>query len=316
MFSNQVQQRVRGLVAGIGTSIITNPDLLETKLADLAANNPDDVKLIVSAARSGIPEEIASAAQEHRAEMVQQAAAWMASETGASPEAAKWAVETWAKALEGVNIAPQPAAPQPTVLSPPPLTPSGPAYGAGVPPAPWDTPRAPQQGSWGAPPGAGPGQGPGYGAPPPGAWPPPPGYPGSYGSQNSWANTSGTQGAMPPQIAKLKWNWGAFGVSFWWLIFHGWWPLALGLIALNAGIGFLPGGYWVRLCVAYGVQIVLGLLGNRLAWQNRSYESIEHFFDVERVWMVWGITLSILSLTATIGILFLLGVFAHTIAGR
>jgi hypothetical protein len=121
---------------------------------------------------------------------------------------------------------------------------------------------------------------------------------------------------MPPQIAKLKWNWGAFGVSFWWLIFHGWWPLALGLIALNAGIGFLPGGYWVRLCVAYGVQIVLGLLGNRLAWQNRSYESIEHFFDVERVWMVWGITLSILSLTATIGILFLLGVFAHTIAGR
>ena len=302
MYSNQVRQRVRGLVAGLGPSIISNPDQLEAKLADLAPDNPEDVKAIVAAARGGVAEEIAAAAPEHRAEMVEQAAAWMASETALPGDLSRWAVETWNEALQGVQMAPPALAqqPQPNAApigapagGPPPApwdAPRSPA--GGPPPAPWDTPRAPQPppgGSWQ-------GQG-GYGAPPPGAWPP---SPQGYYPGQSWTNTSGTDGPVPPEIAKLKWNWGAFGVSFFWLIFHGLWPLAVGItvaiVVLNFLFVFLPISLWMHVVVimamAYAIQIALGFLGNKLAWQHRSYDSVQHFFAVEKVWMVWGIILA------------------------
>ncbi|HEX5324722.1 MAG TPA: hypothetical protein VFW40_13115 [Capsulimonadaceae bacterium] len=207
MFNNQVRQRVRGLVAGIGPSIATNPDLVETKLADLAADNAEDVRLIVSAARAGIPEELATAPQEHRAELVEQASSWMAGETGASQEAARWAVESWAAALEGVQIAPPPqpaAAPIPTSAAPAPDAQPAPAFAATAPPAPWDTPRAPQAAGapWGvaqpgvyAPPA---GLQPGYGAAP--GYPANPTDPRSYSRQMTQPATTTSPGRLVAAI--------------------------------------------------------------------------------------------------------------------
>lgn len=320
MFNNQVRQRVRGLVAGLGPSIVANPDQIEAKLADLASSSPDEVRAIVAAARGGVAEEIAAAPAEHRADMTEQASAWMASETGLPADLSRWAVESWEEALQGVQIAPSAPAPAAPASSlpvgaaqgaapwPPPAgySPAG-APAGGAPPAPWDTPRAPQppQGApWGAPPPpGGQWQGQPYGAPPTGAWPP---SPQGYAGGQSWANNSGTEGPLPPQIAQLKWNWGAFGVSFWWLIFHGLWPLAVGWVALSAAVYFLPGGIPVHLGVIYAVQIALGLLGNKLAWQHRSYENIDHFFAVERVWMVWAVVLTIISTLWLVGELVIL----------
>lgn len=76
----------------------------------------------------------------------------------------------------------------------------------------------------------------------PGVWPPPPTSM-AFG-QGEELNTSGTNGPLPPEIARLKWNWGAFLLAFLWSVNHkikwGWGILVLSLLGhAPSGIGII-----------------------------------------------------------------------------
>ena len=82
------------------------------------------------------------------------------------------------------------------------------------------------------------------------------------------ANTSGTGGPVPDEIK--GWNWGAF-----------WWSCIWG-IAHNVWISLLV------FCLPIVWQIVLGIKGNKWAWQYRQFDSIEQFKQTQAVWAKWG----------------------------
>jgi len=103
-------------------------------------------------------------------------------------------------------------------------------------------------------------------------------------------NTSGTLGPVPEEIK--GWNWGAFWLNWIWAIGNQVW---VGLLALVIGII---------------MAIILGVKGNEWAWQNRRFESVEQFKQVQRTWSYWGwgyavfcilITVVIVVLSAILG---------------
>src|SRR5512143_3265919 len=81
----------------------------------------------------------------------------------------------------------------------------------------------------------------------------------------------GPQSTLPPELQGL--NWGGFLLSWIWGIGHSTW---LALLALVPYVG------WV-------MSIVLLIKGNEWAWQNRKWESIQQFRDVQAAWTKWGI---------------------------
>ena len=90
-------------------------------------------------------------------------------------------------------------------------------------------------------------------------------------------NTSG-QGpwaSVPPEIR--HWSWAGFLMNWWWAVWMNTW---IGLLALVPGLGFV-------------MAIVLGAKGNEWAWQNRKWESVEQFNEVQRIWTRWGVGLLI-----------------------
>ena len=98
----------------------------------------------------------------------------------------------------------------------------------------------------------------------------------------------GPQSAIPPALRGF--NWGAFLLAPLWAVFNNSW---LGLAAVIPGIGFI-------------VQIVLGVKGNEWAWQNRRWDSMEHFFTTQRNWALWGAILWVVSFA--LGLILYLGV--------
>ena len=107
------------------------------------------------------------------------------------------------------------------------------------------------------------------------------------------ANNSG-MGATSTLPAELQgFNFGAFWFNWIWAIAHNSW---IGLIALVPYVGFI-------------MAIVLGFKGNEWAWQNRKWDSVEHFRATQRVWTKWAIILAII--TAVLLVL----VFVLTIIG-
>lgn len=91
-------------------------------------------------------------------------------------------------------------------------------------------------------------------------------------------NSSGMHGSVPAEIMG-GWNWGAFLLGWIWGIGHSVW------IALLAFIVPWP-----------IMEIILGVKGNEWAWQNRRFESVEHFKEVQRKWTIWGVIIYIISL--------------------
>jgi len=95
-------------------------------------------------------------------------------------------------------------------------------------------------------------------------------------------NTSG-QGAASVVPAEIKgWNWGAFFLSWIWSIGNKVW---IGLLSLVIGII---------------MSIILGVKGNEWAWQNRKWESVEQFKEVQRIWTIWGVVVFAVSLVIPI----------------
>ncbi|MEJ2504831.1 MAG: hypothetical protein P8Y81_01015 [Ignavibacteriaceae bacterium] len=87
---------------------------------------------------------------------------------------------------------------------------------------------------------------------------------------------------LPPQL--YGWNWGAFFLNWIW------------------GIG--NNTFIALLCLLPLINIVmifvLGAKGNEWAWQNKRWQSIEHFKRVQRLWAIWGFILFALGIIFSI----------------
>jgi hypothetical protein len=95
--------------------------------------------------------------------------------------------------------------------------------------------------------------------------------------------TDSGKGSLSVLPAELKgFNWGAFFLSWIWGIGNKVW---ISFIVLVLGI------IW---------SIVLGLKGNEWAWQNKQWDSIEHFKKTQKTWRKWGIALFIISIAITL----------------
>ena len=184
---------------------------------------------------------------------------------------------------------------------------TGGAYGqqpgyAAPPPAYGGQPQQPypgQQPGYGQP--APYGQQPGYGQPTPYGQP---GYPQAYNAPYAGPmyaeNTSGQKGSVPPQLAEHKWNWPAAWFSWIWMMSHG---------MVGAGLAVLLGSLFIPF-VGLGASIYLGINGHKLAWQNRRYDSVDHYYKVETIWLNWVKGFAIVS-----GVLIVLGLIFIAMAG-
>lgn len=201
------------------------------------------------------------------------------------------------KAQEAVaRLSGQPAAPP--AYTPP----AAPQYGQPQPQQPYGQPDQPAQQPYGQP------AAPQYGQP---VQPQPPyGAPGSYGGApspyqaqgaaayggppvqaNAMAygigaeNTSGMKSTVPPEIEAGGWNWGAFYFNWIWCMANGMPLIGVGiLLSVCTGIGPLI------------AAIILGIQGNKLGWQNRRFDSVDHFFTVQRIWAKWALGVFIASI--------------------
>ena len=111
----------------------------------------------------------------------------------------------------------------------------------------------------------------------------------------------GTMGETPVQQAlraaatpdTSKWNWGAFGLYGLWGFFNGcWWAF---LVSLFFGYLFpIP-------------NILFGIYGTRLAWENRKWESARDFESTQSKWAIWGIVITCINI---VSIIFVIAFFA------
>ncbi len=86
---------------------------------------------------------------------------------------------------------------------------------------------------------------------------------------------------LPPELQKF--NWGAFLLSWIWGIGNNsyitMWAFLAAVLVYIPFIGpFIP----LALCIWFGTQ------GNQWAWQNREWNSVEHFNEVQKKWAIGG----------------------------
>lgn len=71
--------------------------------------------------------------------------------------------------------------------------------------------------------------------------------------------------------------------------------------------------YWALLCLVPGVNIimhfVLGVKGREWAWKNNTWQSVEDFKRVQRIWSIVGLVVSIVVLVCFAPVLFMMFVF-------
>lgn len=96
-------------------------------------------------------------------------------------------------------------------------------------------------------------------------------YPGNPYPSNQYQNTSGQGSAVAPPPEIRGWNWGGFLLGWIWAVGNG--------AFLWAVIAFFVPFF----------NIALGIKGNEWAWQSKRWNSIEHFRDVQRKWMIGGL---------------------------
>lgn len=99
-----------------------------------------------------------------------------------------------------------------------------------------------------------------------------------YASPYGYGQPPSGQGAASPLPPELEgWNWGAFLLNWIWGLGNN---VMIALLSLF--VPFFP--------------IYLGLKGNELAWQNKQWDSIEHFKATQAKWTKWGIIVFAVSL--------------------
>lgn len=90
------------------------------------------------------------------------------------------------------------------------------------------------------------------------------------GNQLENSSGQGESAAVPKEID--HWNWGAFFLNWIW---------GIGNNTLIALLTFVP-------FVGLVMPFVLGAKGSTWAWQNKRWNSIEEFKQVQRSWAKWG----------------------------
>ena len=97
-----------------------------------------------------------------------------------------------------------------------------------------------------------------------------------------------------------KFNWGAFLLSWIWGIgnksYLTFWAFSIIILA------FIP---VVNMFAPLGFAIWFGLKGNEWAWQNKEWESVEKFNEIQKKWTFWGVVV----LIASFAISFLITIF-------
>ena len=97
-------------------------------------------------------------------------------------------------------------------------------------------------------------------------------------------NTSGQgKSAVVPAEIK-KWNWGAFLMNWIW---------GLGNNTYIALLAFIP-------LVGIVMVFILGAKGSKWAWQNKRWDSIEHFQRVQKKWAWWGVGITLVIIVLNI----------------
>lgn len=98
-----------------------------------------------------------------------------------------------------------------------------------------------------------------------------------------------------------KFNWGAFFLTWIWGIgnksYIALWALLSCIVSAIPLIGVL----------AIGFNIWLGIKGNEYAWQNKNWESVEQFNNVQKKWVIAG--------GIVWAFFFILGILAGIMAG-
>lgn len=95
---------------------------------------------------------------------------------------------------------------------------------------------------------------------------------------NLLENTSG-QGKSASAPVEIKgWNWGAFFLPLIWGIGNKVWIGLLAIIPI----------FWPIM------MIVLGAKGNKWAWKNKKWESVEHFKKTQKIWAIVGLIIFII----------------------
>ncbi len=107
-------------------------------------------------------------------------------------------------------------------------------------------------------------------------------------------NTSGMQGSVPPDVAK-GFNLGAAVFPFWWLRNHNLRPIGIGIgiaYSMIRVFGQSVNPFGVELLIGFlqvVMFLVMGFMGNRIAWQNRKFDDEEDCLACQRTWMWWAV---------------------------
>jgi len=102
----------------------------------------------------------------------------------------------------------------------------------------------------------------------------------------TFENTSGMgkSATLPPELK--GWNWGAFWLNWIWGIRNRTWI---------AFLVFIP--YFNFVWVFF-----LGAKGNKWAWQNQKWDSIEQYKKSQRRWAMWGLIIFLCSIVPLIAL--------------
>ncbi|HEY3298568.1 MAG TPA: hypothetical protein VGK34_07930 [Armatimonadota bacterium] len=101
---------------------------------------------------------------------------------------------------------------------------------------------------------------------------------------NPPAGPSVAQAAVAmPAAAPEGMNWGGFLLPFFWSIAHkAWIWMVVGLIASPIA------------------SIALLITGNKVAWNNRKFASVDEFRKVQKAWTMWGVIILVVSVVGTV----------------
>ncbi len=115
-------------------------------------------------------------------------------------------------------------------------------------------------------------------------------------------NTSGNgQAAVLPEELK-GYNWGALLLSWIWGIGNKTYITLLSFL-----VAFIP---FIGCLAALGMNIWFGFKGNEWAWQNKHFESVEHFKSNQKKWTIAGIIVMIVSIIVWIFFAMIIGAVA------
>ena len=121
-------------------------------------------------------------------------------------------------------------------------------------------------------------------------------------------NNSGQGPNTPvPDIVARKFNWGAFLLSWIWGLGNKTYITLI--IFATILVAWIPIIGWL---ISLGICIWFGTKGNEWAWQNKRFQSIEHFHEYQKKWAIAGIVLYLVSII--IGIIINCLFFAYLMA--